>query len=108
VLTPDVMGFHDARGSLPMIEAIGWGSDPRLRDKAWMLERYRRHNAEVRQAIPAERLLVYDLADGWAPLCRFLGVPVPQTPFPVVNTTDEFRSMIAARQSDGGSIAHSH
>jgi hypothetical protein len=107
VLTEAVAGFHGARGSLAMVEAVGWGTDPRLRDKAWMLERYRRHIDEVRRTIPAERLLVYDPADGWAPLCRFLDVPTPDVDFPLVNTTTEFQAMIAARQG-GGSIAGSH
>jgi hypothetical protein len=107
ILTEAVAGFHAARGSLPMVEAVGWGTDPRLRDKAWMLGRYRSHNAEVVRAIPEARLLVYDPADGWEPLCRFLGRPVPDEPFPRVNTTEEFGVMIAARQS-GGSIARSH
>ena len=107
ILTEAVAGFHGARGSLAMVEAMGWGTDPRLRDKAWMLDRYRRHNREVQDAIPAERLLVYDPADGWGPLCRFLGLPVPEAPYPRVNTTEEFKVMIASRQA-GGSIADAH
>lgn len=49
-----------------------------------------RHVAAVREAIPAERLLVLDVAEGWEPLCRFLDVAVPDTPFPRTNSTDEF------------------
>lgn len=41
-------------------------------------------------AIPAERLLVYRVKDGWEPLCRFLGKEVPTTPFPRSNDRDEF------------------
>jgi hypothetical protein len=108
VLTEAVAGFHAARGSLGMVEAVGWGTNPRLRDKAWMLDRYRRHIAEVKETIPAGRLLVYDPADGWAPLCDFLGVPVPEAAFPVVNTTSEFKAMIASRQAAGGGIAGAH
>ncbi len=99
-ITSDVVsGFHGARGSLPMVEALGWGTDPRLHDKAWMLERYHRHNAEVQATIPADRLLVYRVSDGWGPLCAFLGVPVPDAPFPRVNSTEEFKGMIAQRQA---------
>ena len=107
ILSGPVAGFHAARGSLPMVEAVGWGTDPRLRDKAWMLDRYRRHNAEVVAHIPAARLLVYDPADGWEPLCRFFGRPIPDEPFPRVNSTEEFKSMIAAREQ-GGAIAHTY
>ena len=100
ILSEAVVGFHAGRGSLGMVEAVGWGTDPRLKDKAWMLDRYRRHNKEVQRAIPAERLLVHQVADGWAPLCRFLGVEAPDTPFPQVNSTEDFRAMIAAQPSE--------
>lgn len=53
---------------------------------------FERHNAEVRRTIPAERLLVFEAAEGWAPLCAFLGVPVPETPFPRTNSREEFWS----------------
>jgi hypothetical protein len=108
VVTDVVAGFHRARGSLAMVEAVGWGTDPRLRDRAYMLDWYHRHNQEVQQNIPAERLLVYDVSQGWAPLCEFLGVPVPDTPFPTVNSTEDFQAMISARQADGGGIAGAH
>ena len=51
---------------------------------------FERHVAAVREAIPADRLLVYDVAEGWEPLCRFLEVPVPDAPFPRTNSTAEF------------------
>jgi hypothetical protein len=51
------------------------------------------HNAEVRRVIPAERLLVYQVSEGWAPLCRFLDAPAPSTPFPRVNNTEEFHGI---------------
>jgi hypothetical protein len=50
-----------------------------------------RHIEAVKQGLPPERLLVYEIAEGWAPLCRFLGRPVPDAPFPHVNATAEFR-----------------
>ncbi len=51
---------------------------------------YRRNNAKVRETIPADRLLVFNVADGWAPLCDFLGVPVPDVAFPHKNVRREF------------------
>ena len=51
---------------------------------------YRQRSAEVRAAIPPDRLLVYDVAEGWQPLCAFLHVPVPATPFPRRNSGDDF------------------
>ncbi|MBV8684671.1 MAG: hypothetical protein JO111_17485 [Caulobacteraceae bacterium] len=71
-------------------KVVGRLFDLRMHDKARLLEVYERHNAEVQRRIPADRLLVYELSEGWAPLCAFLGVPVPETPMPKVNTTEEF------------------
>ncbi len=51
---------------------------------------YRRNNRRVREEIPAGRLLVFEVAQGWDPLCRFLGVPVPASDFPRSNHRDEF------------------
>lgn len=51
---------------------------------------YRRNNEKVRATIPAEKLLVFTPSDGWDPLCRFLGVPVPASNFPRSNAREEF------------------
>lgn len=64
--------------------------DNRPHDKAHVLARYAEHNAQVQRVVPAARLLTYDVADGWAPLCAFLGVPVPDTPFPTANRRTDF------------------
>ncbi|MBW8783562.1 MAG: hypothetical protein JF593_02810 [Novosphingobium sp.] len=55
---------------------------------------FERHNAAVRHRIPPERLLVFEAAEGWEPLCAFLGVPVPDAPFPRTNSREEFWSHI--------------
>jgi hypothetical protein len=62
-----------------------------------MIAAYLRHNATVKATIAPERLLVFNPAEGWAPLCRFLGVTAPETPFPHVNTTEEFQARQAQR-----------
>lgn len=43
------------------------------------------HEDKVRSLVPKEQLLEMDLNDGWEPLCKFLGVPVPNEPFPRAN-----------------------
>ena len=63
-------------------------------DRETALMAYRRRTEQVRAAIPSERLLVFDVAEGWEPLCRFLGVPVPRTPFPRANSTEEFWKLV--------------
>ena len=42
------------------------------------------------------RLLVFSVDQGWEPLCKFLDVPVPSTPYPLTNTTEEFRARATA------------
>jgi hypothetical protein len=101
ILSDAVMGFHEARGTLTMVNAVGWGVNPRLRDRDFMHARYHQHIEDVKAAIPAGRLLVYQVAEGWGPLCEFLGVDVPATPFPQVNSTEEFKTMIASRGAQG-------
>ena len=65
----------------------GWREERTARDA------YDAHNAAVRDAIPADRLVEWSPGDGWEPLCVALGVPVPGGEFPHVNSTDDFRTM---------------
>ena len=59
-----------------------------------------RREAEVRAAIPGERLLVFDVAQGWAPLCAFLGAEVPAMPFPNRNQLDQFWGNLGGEPPD--------
>jgi len=68
--------------------------DNRFEDKAHAIEVFERHNQEVRDAIDPARLLVFDVREGWAPLCRFLEVPIPDEPFPRLNDTATTQAMI--------------
>ncbi len=52
---------------------------------------FRAYEEEVRRTIAPEHLLAYDVSQGWEPLCAFLEVSVPDTPFPRTNTSEEFR-----------------
>ena len=53
------------------------------------------HNEEVKATIPADKLLVFEVKQGWEPLCKFLGCPIPKdTPFPHVNDTEAFKQRI--------------
>jgi Sulfotransferase domain len=58
------------------------------------------HNEAVKATIPAGQLLVYDVKQGWAPLCEFLGVPVPDEPFPRSNDRREFWDRVSPALSD--------
>ena len=54
---------------------------------------YEQHNAQVRAEIADDRLLEYDVSQGWEPLCAMLEVPVPDEPFPRHNDTADFRAL---------------
>jgi len=71
-------------------------------EKEHVLDVYRRHCESVKRTAPPDRLLVYDVAQGWDPLCAALGVPVPQTPFPRTNTTEDFLRRSSARRAEAG------
>lgn len=62
----------------------------KVHDRQFMTDYFRRHEEEVLTSIPPERLLVFRATDGWAPLCEFLGVPVPPEPYPRTNTREAF------------------
>ena len=63
----------------------------RADDRAFMLKLFDSHRDRVCAALPATRLLLFDVRTGWAPLCTFLQRPVPAQPFPHVNARADFR-----------------
>ena len=86
------IAYHIDRFSIRPIGRIhrstlkGWADissteDARQKSKA----KYREHYALVRNLTPKEQLLEFKLSDGWAPLCEFLGKPIPDKPFPHLN-----------------------
>jgi hypothetical protein len=70
---------------------------PALTDREACIAAFERHNAEVRRRTPKERLLEWRAAEGWEPLCAALGVPVPEEPFPRVNSSEEFHARLAGQ-----------
>ena len=63
-------------------------------DKRHAIEVFNQHNEEVKRRVPEERLLVYEVKEGWGPLCEFLGVEEPAKPFPRRNDTAEVQRLI--------------
>ena len=88
-------------GFVQMLRDMFASFDPDWRDDAAAMAAYERHNAAVRREVSPKRLVEWEPGDDWAPLCTALGVPVPDEPFPHVNSTDEFRAMMQERR--GGS-----
>jgi Sulfotransferase domain len=60
----------------------------------WMSNAIHRFQQEVQDTVPADRLLVWSVGDGWEPLCEFLEVPVPDTPFPHLNDSKIFADRV--------------
>lgn len=65
------------------------GKDFKRKERA--LDFYRRWNQQIKQEIPENKLLVYRVTEGWAPLCQFLSVPVPDESFPTSNNRTVFK-----------------
>lgn len=76
-----------------VINAIVWDGffEGRFTDKTRAIQLFEEHNETVQREVPPDKLLVYRVQEGWEPLCNFLGVPIPDTPFPRLNTTEEWR-----------------
>ena len=71
--------------------------DNRFEDKDYAISVYLKHIETVQNSIPADRLLTFNVADGWSPLCEFLNVAVPDSDFPRVNSTEEFQQIFAKK-----------
>ncbi len=72
----------------------------RPNDKETVLAAYRQRKADVEAEIAADRLLVFDVAEGWEPLCAFLDVPVPDAPFPHENKKEDFWAALGGEPQD--------
>jgi hypothetical protein len=68
----------------------------KMDDRAHVTSVFNRHNEDVIKRVPAERLLVFEAKEGWAPLCGFLDRPIPETDYPRVNSTEDFRKIFPA------------
>jgi hypothetical protein len=81
-----------------MVDLLVWDGlfDGKVTDRAHAVEVFEQHIEHVRKTCPPERLLVFDVADGWQPLCEFLDVPVPRRPFPHLNDAKVTRRVVAA------------
>lgn len=73
---------------------IGKQFEGKFQDKAFVEKEWNRHIQEVKDFVPADKLLVYDVRDGWGPLCEFLGVPEPKDPLPHLNKKENFKNML--------------
>ncbi|RBQ15786.1 sulfotransferase family protein [Spongiactinospora rosea] len=84
-------------------EALGVPSiNVALPDEDAAVAAFHRHVAEVKASLPAERLLVFDVREGWEPLCRFLDVEIPKgEPFPHLNESEWMRETLEKLINEG-------
>ena len=68
-------------------------------DRDFMVDYFRKRIDTVRAGVPADRLLIFDVREGWGPLCEFLEVDIPDRDFPRVNSRDETRKILDAMVS---------
>jgi Sulfotransferase domain len=67
-------------------------------DVAALMAAFDAHVAAVKSTIPPDQLLVFEVKDGWGPLCAFLGMPIPDTDFPRTNDRAEFWDLIEGKK----------
>jgi hypothetical protein len=85
------------RWTVKMLDAVVWEGvfHGRFEDAERSKQIFRDHIEDVKANVPKERLLVYDVRDGWGPLCAFLGVPAPEdVPFPHENQSQQFKRIV--------------
>ncbi|HXN39399.1 MAG TPA: sulfotransferase [Solirubrobacteraceae bacterium] len=81
------------RRYLALVDRMFWGPEGTFAagsEPAQLIEQMAAHTEQVKRVVPAERLLVWEVGEGWEPLCEFLGVDVPAEPLPHANDRDTF------------------
>jgi len=89
----DVQIVWDLSDEVPSSSSQGLGLFSAViagRDTA--VEFYHDHVQEVKKHVPEDQLLMFDVKQGWEPLCKFLDIPTPDFPFPRVNDTEAILS----------------
>jgi hypothetical protein len=105
IMSPKFNDFVTGSPFGDMLKTVIWDTvDNRMGDREFMVSYFNQRNDEIREAIPDKRLLVYEVKQGWEPLCEFLELPVPDKPFPRVNTRDETKKIIDQLIAQSGDV----
>lgn len=88
--------FRKISRAFMLVEKYLWKEfyEGRFKDKEFALKKYRDFNQEIIDTVPADQLLLFNIADGWQPLCEFLEVPIPEAEFPNKNRRKEFKEQL--------------
>jgi hypothetical protein len=83
-------------GCIKFVKRMIWQKEfkGRFEDVAFVKEVFNQHIEKVKSNVPSDQLLVYDVREGWGPLCQFLGVPEPAEPLPHLNKRENFKTML--------------
>jgi len=71
-----------------------WYMDGKFDDQDYAIQKYSQYCENVRITVPADRLFVYEVSDGWGPLCSLFECEVPDVAFPNQNTREQFRTQL--------------
>ena len=77
------MSSHFFKFSFDIMKSLQAGTE------SVMKQRYKSHILHVESGVPEEDLLIWNVKEGWEPLCKFLGKPIPKEPFPHDNKTGD-------------------
>jgi hypothetical protein len=99
----------ESNGLSRLLDVMAWRGffDGKFEDQQYAIDAFERHTQKVKQSLPPDKLLVFDVREGWQPLCEFLDVAVPDKPFPRLNDTEAFRERVRQfrAQSAGAAVA---
>ncbi|MEM7330144.1 MAG: sulfotransferase family protein [Pseudomonadota bacterium] len=96
----DIPGWMTVISKVRKIKEMTYGAiwdrvfGGKFEDKEATRQVFEQHEADVKAAFSADRLLTFHPKQGWAPLCDFLGVPMPDGPFPNVNDRAAFKKRL--------------
>ena len=62
------------------------------------VEFYKEWVKEVTRNVTKDRVLMFNVKEGWEPLCKHLGMEKPEQPFPYVNSTADFQVIISMKR----------
>ena len=108
VMSPELIKFIKKSPFGELMQRIIFDTlDNRMHEREFMVSYFEKRTADIIASVPADRLLVFQVKEGWGPLCEFLGVPVPDGDFPRVNSREETKQMLANMQaaSQGGGLS---
>ena len=97
LLVPPLRQLHE------MADAVIWSGTfaGQMENRELAIQKFVEWNEQVQRDVPPQKLLVYSVKEGWGPLCDFLGVPVPDKPFPHANDRAEWQQRIRAIRTVG-------